>query len=149
MTRDGGRAVNITKKSIGTQFPFVGDIIRPDGVTLHSVTWTGGGSHCLSGCGLDLVADWPDADPLPDADGVRPAPSGPVVEETEPEQNTLLFEVEAMWGDGPTSVVRYVEAVNMREALEVVPPECDVLRINLLGGLYKPARQIGEAMEGK
>lgn len=55
--------------------------------------------------------------------------------DTEPK---LLFEIEAWWGDASTTMIRYVEARNIHEALAVVPEETEVIRIVMLGGLYKP-----------
>jgi hypothetical protein len=52
-----------------------------------------------------------------------------------------LFEVEAFWDDeGSTTVIRYVEARDFREALSVVPEEAIIVRVDTLGGLYRTTR---------
>ncbi len=56
-------------------------------------------------------------------------------------ETMTLFEIEAFWDDeGNTTIVRYVEARDFREALSVVPEEAIILRVNTLGGLYKTTR---------
>lgn len=56
----------------------------------------------------------------------------------------LLFEVEAFWHDDRTdvSVVRYIEAPDLRTALTVVPEESIILRVNTLGGLYRTVPRV-------
>lgn len=60
----------------------------------------------------------------------------------EPTEGALtLFEIEAFWDDAGTTIVRYVEARDIREAMSVVPEETIILRIDTLGGLYRTTRK--------
>ena len=68
MTRDGRRATNIHNIESPVGWAFRATVEGRDDV------WRSDGCWNLLGetRGLDLVADWPDADPLPDADGWEP-----------------------------------------------------------------------------
>lgn len=108
---------------------------------------------------LDLVADWPDADPLPDAAqhanwtavewsaSIRPAPSGPVVEETGPVRWKRVPEI--VQGDyGRLSIGRYYEPTGSVEVRLGSGAWYWLSKAEILA-ISETTRQIGEAMEGK
>lgn len=70
MTRDGRRVTNLRGLADFDQWALSGSMEGG-----HERWWRADGSWSTHDCmphPLDLVADWPDADPLPDADGWEP-----------------------------------------------------------------------------
>lgn len=142
MTRDGRRVFDLEHATDAS-----GRGIWFGTLSGYRGTWRETGQHVISHS-IDLVADWPDADPLPDADGVRPAPSGPVVEETVKRIVPGVYgRVKVSLSDserdiGVTLVNRKGEAGSYLDGAQYLT------RSELLAAA-ETLRQIGEAMEGK
>lgn len=139
MTRDGRRATVIHRLERADIWPLGGTV---DG---EWVTWTDLGRQYGKAVESprDLVSDWPDANPLPDADGVRPAPSGPVVEETI--KRIVPGVYGRVWVGSSMSGLQSVafSAFDDRFGEAVALTRSEVL------AAAETLRQIGEAMEGK
>lgn len=162
MTRDGRRATGLLRKPTFGNYVFVGEV---DGATS---TWTEVGKYYQAeglSSDIDLVADWSDADPLPDADAaqhanwtvvewsasIRPAPSGPVVEETVKRIVPGVYGRLRVWEEATDDTgdrVARVTFASRNGGHSMGASPVFLTRSELLAAA-ETLRQIGDAMEGK